>query len=97
MVIINLMKKIRRLIIIFCLIIFYCYLININNFPNRIIVYNDSKLNYKLSPFLNLKGSTLTSSNGKSSTYQMTLSLGNIDLKDIEIKKAEKIKVVPCR
>ena len=97
MVIIILMKKIRRLIAIFCLIIFYCYFINVSNFPNKILVYNDSKLNYRLCPFINLKGEILTSSSGKSSRYNLKLSLGNIGLKDVELKRAEKIEVVPCR
>ena len=97
MVIIILMKKIRKLIIIFCLIIFYCYFINISNFPNKILVYDDAKLNFRLCPFLKLKGEILTSSGGKSSSYNLKLSLGNIELKDVELKRAEKIEVIPCR
>ena len=91
------MKKIRKLIAIFCLIIFYCYFINISNFPTKILVYNDTKLNFKLCPFLKLKGEILTSSSGKSSSYNLKLSLGNIELKDVELKRAEKVKVIPCR
>lgn len=91
------MKKIRKIIAIFCLIVFYCYFINIVNFPNKILVYSDSKLNYKLCPLLNLKGEVLTNSNGKSSVYNVKLALGNIDIKDVELKKAEKIEVVPGR
>lgn len=91
------MKKIRKLIAIFSLIIFYCYFINISNFPTKILVYNDTKLNFKLCPFLKLKGEILTSSSGKSSSYNLKLSLGNIELKDVELKRAEKIEVIPCR
>ena len=97
MVIIILMKKIRKVIIIFCLIIFYCYFINVNNFPSKIIIYNDSKLDFKLCPFLKLKGEVLTSSSGKSSSYDLKLTLGDINLKDVELKKTEKIEVIPCR
>lgn len=97
MVIITLMKKIRKLIAIFCLLIFYCYFINISNFPNKILIYNDSKINYKLCPFLKIKGEILTSSSGKSSVYDVSLSLGNIELKKIELKRAERIEIVPCR
>ena len=96
MVIIILMKKVRKIIIIFCLILFYCYFINISNFPSKILIYNDSNISYRLSPFLRLRGEVLTSSAGKSSTYNLKLSLGNIDLKDVELKRAEKIEVVPC-
>ena len=85
------MKNIRKLIAIFCLIIFYCYFINISNFPSKIFVYNDTKLNLKL------KGEILTSSSGKSSSYNLKLALGNIELKDVELKRAEKVKVIPCR
>lgn len=91
------MKNIRKLIAIFCLIIFYCYFINISNFPSKIFVYNDTKLNFKLCPFLKLKGEILTSSSGKSSSYNLKLALGNIELKDVELKRAEKVKVIPCR
>ena len=97
MVIIILMKNIRKVITIFCLIIFYCYFININNFPNKILIYNDSKLNYKLCPFLSLKGNIETVSSGKSSKYNLKLTLGNINLKDVELKRTEKIEVVPSR
>ena len=91
------MKKIRRVIIIFCLILFYCYFINISNFPSKILVYNTDKLNFKLCPFLKLNGAIQTSSNGKSSSYNLKLALGDIELKNIELKRAEKIKVIPCR
>ena len=97
MVIIILMRKIRKLITIFCLFIFYCYFINISNFPNKIFVYNDSKLNFKLCPFLSLKGDILTSSSGKTSNYNLKLSLGKINLKEVELKRAERLEVVPCR
>lgn len=91
------MKNIRKVITIFCLIIFYCYFINITNFPSKILVYNDSKLNLKLCPFLNLKGEVLTSYSEKSSKYNLKLALGNIDIKDVELKRTEKIEVVPAR
>lgn len=91
------MKNIKKVITIFCLIIFYCYFINVNNFPSKILIYNDSKLNFKLCPFLDLKGEVQTSSSGKSSKYNLKLTLGNIKLKDIELKRTEKIEVVPCR
>ncbi len=91
------MKKIRKVIIIFCLIIFYCYFINISNFPSKILIYNDTKLNFKLCPFLKLKGETLTSTNGKSSKYNLKLTLGNIDIKNVELKRAEKLTVIPSR
>ena len=97
MVIIILMKKIRRLVAIFCLIIFYSYFINVSNFPNKIITYDDTSLNFRLCPFLSLKGDVLTSSSDKTSSYNLRLSLGNIDLKDVELKRAGKIDVVPIR
>ena len=90
------MKKIRKIITIFCLIIFYCYFINISNFPSKILFYNDSEIEYKLCPFLNIKGEILTSSSGKSTSYKATLALGDIDIKEIELKRAEKLEVIPC-
>ena len=43
--------------------------------------------------FLNLKGSTLTSTNGKSSIYHVTLSLGNIDIKNMTEDDIRKISI----
>lgn len=90
------MKKIRNIVIICFFIIFYCYFINVNQFPNKILIYYDTKLNYKLCPFINLKGEVQTSSTGKSRGYNAKLCLGNIKLKDVEVKRAEKIEVVPA-
>ena len=89
------MKKIRRVVTIFCLLIFYCYFINISNFPNKILVYNNTKINFKLCPFLKLEGEVVTSSGGKSSNYNLKLVLGNIKVKDVELKRTEKVEVVP--
>lgn len=97
MVMIILMKKIRISIIIFCFIVFYCYFMNISNFPNKIITSKDTELNYRLCPFLKLKGEILTNSFEKSSHYHMTLSLGSIDIKNVELKRIEPVAVVPCR
>lgn len=97
MVMIILMKKIRRFITIFCLMVFYCYFINISNFPDKIITYQNAKLDYKLCPFLNLRGEILTNSSEKSNIYHVTLSLGKIDIKNVELKRTEQVKVVPCR
>jgi len=98
MVMIFLMKKIRKLITIFSLFIFYCYFVNVYYFPNKILVYQDSQLRYRLCPFLSLKGDTSTSSSsGKSAIYHVNLSLGDIALKEIELKRTEKIEVVACR
>ena len=97
MVMIFLMKKIRKLITIFCVFIFYCYFVNIDCFPNKILLYQDSQVNYRLCPFLSLKGDTSTSFSGKSAVYHVSLSLGDIALKDVELKRAERIEVVACR
>ena len=89
------MKKIRKIITICFLMIIYCYFMNIYNFPNKILLYNDSPLNYKLCPFLTLKGEVLTSSSGKSKGYHVSLCLGDIHVKEVEVKRTEKIEVIP--
>ena len=91
------MKKVRKIFFVFILIVFYCYFVNISNFPNKIFVYDDSKIEYRLCPFLKLDGEIATSFSKKSSIYNMTLSLGNIDIKNVELKRAQKLQVVPCR
>ena len=96
MVTIILMKKLRKIVAVFCLMVFYCYFINISNFPDKILMYSDSQRNYRLCPFLSLKGEVLTSSQEKSSSYLVRLSLGEISLKEVEVKRAEKVQVVPC-
>lgn len=89
------MKKFKKIIAIFCLLILYCYFINISNFPSSIITYNENLSNYKLCPFLNLKGETLVSASGNNSNYKLSLSLGNIDVKTVDLTVLEKTYLVP--
>lgn len=89
------MKKFKKIITIFCLLILYCYFINISNFPNSIITYNENLSSYKLCPFLNLKGETLVSYTGNTSNYKLSLALGNVDIKDIDLTVLEKTYLVP--
>lgn len=91
------MKNIRKVITIFCLLILYAYFININNFPDKIVVHENSLLDYKLCPFLNITGEVQTISSNKYSSYELNLSLGNIDLKKVNLTIAEDIEVVPIR
>lgn len=91
----NFMKNLRKLITIFLLLVLYCYFINIVNFPNVIITYNEELGNYKLCPFLKLKGETQTSSEEAYSNYKLSLSLGEINLKNVELTVMEETKVVP--
>ena len=93
----NLMKKLRRLIIIFLLFIFYCYVINISNFPSRLILNNDSHLNLRLCPYIKLNGEILTSSNENISKYTLRLSIANVEIKDVEVKLVKKVNVIPLR
>ena len=96
MVIIILMKNMRKVIIIFCLLILYAYFINIYSFPSNIVIYNEEQLNYRLCPFLNLSGETSASTSKEEFTkYDLNLCLGNIDLKHVELTIAKNIKIVP--
>ena len=89
------MKKVRILITIFLLLIFYCYFINISNFPDKILLYNDSKLDLRLCPLLNMGGETQVSTSENISEYNLNLSLASINLKNVEVKVAKKLKVIP--
>lgn len=89
------MKKFKKIIAIFCLLILYCYFINISNFPSSIITYNENLNTYKLCPFLNLKGETLVSSSDNSFEYDLSLSLGNVKLKNVSLTVLEKKYLVP--
>lgn len=89
------MKKFKKIIAIFCLLIIYCYFINISNFPNAIITYSENLENYKFCPFLKLKGETLVYSSGETSNYKLSLSLGNISVKDVDLTVLEKKYLVP--
>ena len=91
------MKNIRKVIAIFCLLIVYAYFINIYNFPKKIVIHNDSILNLRLCPFLNLKGDVLTSSSDNYKTYELSLGLGKVNLKNVNLTVTEKVSVVPVR
>jgi hypothetical protein len=91
------MRNIRRVIAIFLLLILYAYIVNVSSFPSRLLVYSESSLNLRLCPFLKLEGNTEVSSSGHVSNYNLILSLGNTKLKEISLKVAEKVTVVPVR
>ncbi len=92
------MKNLRKVIAIFCLLILYAYFINIYNFPTNIVVYNNDNLNYRLCPFLSLKGDIQTSSaKNNYLTYDLSLNFGNKKLKNVELTVAENVKIVPIR
>jgi hypothetical protein len=91
------MKNIRRVIAIFLLLILYAYIVNISNFPSKLLLYSDSSLNLRLCPLLKLEGEVQTSATKHTSNYNLSLSLGNTKLKDVNLKIADKIKVVPVR
>lgn len=91
------MKNFKKIIAIFCLLILYCYFINISNFPSSIITYNENLSYFKLCPFLNLKGETLVSSQNNKSSYKLSLELGNIGVKDVDLTVLDKTYLVPVR
>ena len=92
------MKNLRKVIAIFCLLFLYAYFINIYNFPTNIVVYNNDNLNYRLCPFLSLKGDIQTSSaKNNYLTYDLSLNFGNKKLKNVELTVAENVKIVPIR
>jgi len=89
------MKNIRKVITIFLLIIIYAYIVNVSNFPNKILIYKDSNLKFKLCPFLNLNGEVQTVNSEKANNYNLNLSLGNVKLKNVELTVVSEINVVP--
>lgn len=91
------MKNIRRVIAIFLLLILYAYIVNITGIPENIFLYQDSSLNIRLCPFVKITGEEYVSSNGKSSNYNLGLSIGNTKIKDVNIKVANNIRVIPVR
>lgn len=90
------MKNLRRLITIFCLFLIYVYSVNISNFPNNLILYNNSSIDLKLCPFLNLDGEIQTSSTNNYKVYNMNIKLGDIPLKQVNFKITDDIDVIPC-
>lgn len=88
------MKKLRKIITIFCLIIIYVYFCNIYNFPSKIIVKENSKLELKLCPFINFRGITQTST-GENNDYKLELSIAGIKIKELDVDIIEDIKLVP--
>ena len=89
------MKNLRKIVIIFLLLCFYCYFINIVNFPSTIITYSNNLNSYKLCPFLELQGEIETTSQENQSSYNLELSFGDITLKNVSLNVVEKTYVVP--
>lgn len=91
------MKKLRKLIAIFLLLILYSYVVNITNFPNTIITYNEESIsNYKLCPFLKLSGTTsVSSSTDGENQYNLSLNFGNVTVKQVDLTVLEETKLVP--
>ena len=89
------MRKIN-IIIIFFLLIFYCYFINIISIPDKIIVSNDNNLIIKNMPGITVKKYTETVNSGEDHNYKYEYSLlGLIKIKDVTVNKLEDISLVP--
>lgn len=71
------------------------YFCNIYNFPNKIIVKENSKLELKLCPFINFKGITQTATGYDNNEYKLELSIAGIKVKESEVDIIEDIKLVP--
>ena len=92
------MKNIRRVIAIFLLLIIYAYVVNISNFPDKLLLYSDSSLDLRLCPLLKLEGEIQADAGSEhSSNYILNLSLGKQKIKEVNLNVADKIKVVPVR
>ena len=62
------MRKIRKVIIIFCLLIIYVYFCNIYDFPNSFIIKENSKLEFSLCPFVKCESVIQTDSSDNNSS-----------------------------
>ena len=89
------MKKLRNIIIIFCLIILYVYFCNVYFFPSKIIVKENSKLEFSLCPFIEITGIAQTSSASDNNEYKLELSLAGIKLKESKVDIIEDVKLIP--
>ena len=88
------MRKIRKVIIIFCLLIIYVYFCNIYYFPNSFIIKENSKLEFSLCPFVKCESVIQTDSSDNNS-YKLKLSLAGITIKESSVEIVEDIKLVP--
>ena len=88
------MKKVRKIIIIFCLLIIYVYFCNIYYFPNSFIIKEKSKLEFRLCPFINCESIIQTDSNN-SNNYKLKLSFAGITLKESNVDIVEDVKLIP--
>lgn len=91
------MKNLRKIIIIFCLLIIYVYFCNIYNFPTELIVKENSKLELRLCPFIKYNGTIQTGGGYNNTDYKLELSLAGIKLKETNVNIIEDIKLVPVR
>ena len=88
------MKKLRNIITICCLLIAYVYFCNVYYFPSELIVKENSKIEFKLCPFIECIGVIQTDSNNDN-TYKIELSIAGIKLKDSKVNIIEDTKLVP--
>ena len=87
------MRKLRKVIIIFCLLILYLYFCNNHYFPNKIIVKENSKVQFSLCPLLKVKGISQTSTS--SDYYKLELSFLGIKVKESNVEVIEDVKLIP--
>lgn len=91
----NFMKKIKFMITIFILMLFYMYVANITLLPENIVLLNEEKLEIKLMPFIE-KTETVKTSNENTNKKNIELKLfGKIHLKDMNVDILEDIEVIP--
>ena len=88
------MKNLRKIIIIFCLLIIYVYFCNLYFFPDTFIIKENSKLEFNLCPFIKCESVILTNSDDDKS-YKIDLTCLGIKVKSSEVKVIEDIKLVP--
>ena len=100
------MKKIFRIIIIYCLLLTYVYTLNVNSIPNNIIILEGEKLNLKtvwgisINNYETALASSQIGNKSKlekhSGTEQLSLDLfGKFSLKTVHVNIIPKTLVVP--
>lgn len=90
------MKKLRKILAIFCVLIIYAYFVSIVNIDTKVILLEGEKYKFNTCPFIEIT-ETVPVSNNNELNYNMELNLfGKYNLKTISVTEIKDLEIIPC-
>lgn len=100
--VINVKKKIQKLLLVFLLLIIYMYVLLVTNIPNKLVIFEGEEISINLPIKINNKNILEVSSNSenkvsdKSTNMKLSVKLLNqISLKNVNVDVLPRTKVIP--